>query len=93
MTHVPYRGSGPMVTDLLGGQVQVAFDSMPSALQHIRAGKLRALGVTTTTRSEALPDIPSVGEFVPGYRHSCLCAHTAMVAPLSTRYCSKEVNH
>jgi tripartite-type tricarboxylate transporter receptor subunit TctC len=70
MTHVPYRGSGPMVTDLLGGQVQVAFDSMPSALQHIRAGKLRALGVTTTTRSEALADIPSVGEFVPGYEAS-----------------------
>jgi tripartite-type tricarboxylate transporter receptor subunit TctC len=70
MTHVPYRGSGPMVTDLLGGQVQVAFDSMPSALQHIRAGKLRALGVTATTRSEALPDIPSVGEFVPGYEAS-----------------------
>jgi tripartite-type tricarboxylate transporter receptor subunit TctC len=67
MVHVPYRGSGPALTDLLGGQVQVWFASMPSSIQYIRAGKLRALAVTTTTRSEALPGVPTVGEFVPGY--------------------------
>jgi tripartite-type tricarboxylate transporter receptor subunit TctC len=70
LTHVPYRGSGPMMTDLLGGQVQVAFDSMPSCLEQIRAGKLRALAVTTATRSEALPAVPTVGEFVQGYEAS-----------------------
>jgi tripartite-type tricarboxylate transporter receptor subunit TctC len=70
LTHVPYRGSGPMMTDLLGGQVQVAFDSMPSSLEQIRAGKLRALAVTTATRSEALPDIPTLSDFVPGYEAS-----------------------
>ena len=70
MVHVPYRGGGPVVTDLLGGQVQVSFASMPSSIQYIRAGKLRALAVTTATRSEALPDVPTVGEFVPGYEAS-----------------------
>jgi tripartite-type tricarboxylate transporter receptor subunit TctC len=70
MVHVPYRGGGPVVTDLLGGQVQVSFASMPSSIQYIRAGKLRALAVTTATRSDALPDIPTVGEFVPGYEAS-----------------------
>ena len=70
MVHVPYRGAGPMLTDLLGGQVQVTFDNMPSSIEHIRAGKLRALAVTTTTRSEALPDVPSISEFVPGYEAS-----------------------
>jgi tripartite-type tricarboxylate transporter receptor subunit TctC len=64
MVHVPYRGAGPAITDLLGGQVQVLFDN---PIEHIRAGRLRALAVTTTTRSEALPDIPTLGEFVPGY--------------------------
>ena len=58
MVHVPYRGAGPMLTDLLGGQVQVTFDNMPSSIEHIRAGKLRALAVTTIARSEALPDVP-----------------------------------
>ena len=67
MQHVPYRGSAPMLTDLLGGQVQVTFDNMPSSIGHLRSGKLRALAVTTTTRSDALPDIPTVGDFVPGY--------------------------
>ena len=66
MVHVPYRGSAPMLTDLLGGQVQVTFDPMLSSIEHIRTGKLRALAVTTTTRSETLPDISTVGEFVPG---------------------------
>jgi tripartite-type tricarboxylate transporter receptor subunit TctC len=70
LTHVPYRGAGPMLTDLLGGQVQVAFPDMPSSLEHVRGGKLRALAVTTLTRSEVLPDIPTVGEFVPGYEAS-----------------------
>jgi tripartite-type tricarboxylate transporter receptor subunit TctC len=70
MVHVPYRGSTPMLTDLLGGQVQVTFDPMLSSIEHIRTGKLRALAVTTAARSEALPDIPTVGEFVPGYQAS-----------------------
>ncbi len=68
--HGPYRGSGPSLTDLIAGQVQVAFGSLTSSIEHIRTGKLRALGVTTTTRAEALPDVPSVGEFVPGYEAS-----------------------
>jgi tripartite-type tricarboxylate transporter receptor subunit TctC len=70
MVHVPYRGQAPAMTDLLGGQVQVMFDSVVSSLPHIRAGKLRPLAVTTSTRSEALPDIPTVGEFVAGYETS-----------------------
>ena len=70
MVHVPYRGAAPALTDLLGGQVQVTFDPMSSSIEHIRAGKLRALAVTTATRSEALPDIPTVGDFVPGYEAS-----------------------
>ena len=70
MVHVPYRGAAPALTDLLGGQVQVMFDTMPASIEHIRAGKLRALAVTTATRSEALPDIPTVGDFVPGYEAS-----------------------
>jgi tripartite-type tricarboxylate transporter receptor subunit TctC len=67
MVHVPYKGSAPSLTDLLGGQVQVDFDLISSSIEHIRAGKLRALAVTTATRQEVLPDIPTVGEFVPGY--------------------------
>ena len=70
MVHVPYRGSTPALTDLLGGQVQVMFDATPSSLPHIRAGKLRPLAVTTATRLEVLPDIPTVGDFVPGYEAS-----------------------
>jgi tripartite-type tricarboxylate transporter receptor subunit TctC len=70
MTHIPYRGAGPAVTDLLGGQVQVYFGSMPPTIEHIRAGKLRMLAVTTSTRFETLPDVPTVGEFVPGYEAS-----------------------
>jgi tripartite-type tricarboxylate transporter receptor subunit TctC len=72
MLHVPYRGSAPMVTDLLGGQVHVAFDILPSSIEHIRSGKLRALAVTTVTRSEALPEVPTVNNFVPGYEASYL---------------------
>jgi tripartite-type tricarboxylate transporter receptor subunit TctC len=67
MAHVPYRGTAPVITDLLGGQVQVYFDPIAGSVGYIRAGKLRALAVTTATRSDALPDIPTVGEFVPGY--------------------------
>ena len=70
MIHVPYRGSAPMVTDLLGGQVQVAFDALPSSIEHIRAGKLRALAVTTATRSQALPNVPTMSEFLPGFEAS-----------------------
>jgi tripartite-type tricarboxylate transporter receptor subunit TctC len=72
MVHVPYRGSPPALSDLLGGQVQVMFDVVSSSLDHIRAGKLRALGVTTATRSEVLPDVPTVGQFVPGYEASAV---------------------
>jgi tripartite-type tricarboxylate transporter receptor subunit TctC len=67
MTHVPYKGSAPMLTDLLAGQVQVTFDNLPSSIGHIRAGKLRALAVTTGQRSPELPDVPTVAETVPGY--------------------------
>jgi tripartite-type tricarboxylate transporter receptor subunit TctC len=70
MVHVPYRGLSPALTDLLGGQVQVTFASMASSIEHIRAGKLRAIAVTTATRSEMLPDVPTVGKFVPGYEAS-----------------------
>jgi tripartite-type tricarboxylate transporter receptor subunit TctC len=70
MVHVPYRGEGPALSDLVGGQVQVMFSNMPASLEFVRAGKLRALAVTTASRSEALPDLPTVGEFVPGYEAS-----------------------
>jgi len=70
LVHVPYRGSGPALVDLLAGQVQVSFPSMTSSIGYIRAGTLRALAVTTAERSDALPDIPTVGEFVPGYEAS-----------------------
>jgi tripartite-type tricarboxylate transporter receptor subunit TctC len=70
MVHVPYRSGGPALTDLLGGQVQVSFIATPASIEHIRAGRLRALAVTTATRSDALPEIPTVGEFVPDYEAS-----------------------
>jgi tripartite-type tricarboxylate transporter receptor subunit TctC len=70
LIHVPYRSAGPALTDLLGGQVQVMLDNMASSIEHIRAGKLRPLAVTTTMRSETLPDVPTVSEFVPGYEVS-----------------------
>ena len=70
MVHVPYRGGGPALNDLIGGQVQVMFDLIPSSVELIRAGKLRALGVTTAQRSPALPDVPVVADFVPGYEAS-----------------------
>ena len=70
MVHVPYRGGAPALADLLGGQVQVMFVTTPASIEYIRAGKLRPLAVTTETRLDALPDIPTVGEFVPGYETS-----------------------
>jgi tripartite-type tricarboxylate transporter receptor subunit TctC len=70
MVHVPYRGGAPALTDLVGGQVQIMFDPMTSSIEHIRAGKVRPLAVTTATRSEVLPDLPTVGDFVPGYEAS-----------------------
>ena len=70
MVHIPYRGGAPALTDLLGGQVQVFFASPPSSIEYIRAGKLRALAVTTATRLEALPDIPTLGDFLPGFEAS-----------------------
>jgi tripartite-type tricarboxylate transporter receptor subunit TctC len=72
MQHVPYRGAAPAITDLLGGQVQVIFDNMPSIIQHIRGGAVRALGVTTTQRSPQLPDVQAISETVPGYEASAL---------------------
>ena len=82
MVHVPYRGNGPAITDLLGGQVQALFAGTLEAIEHIRAGRLRPLAVTDTTRLEALPDIPTVGEFVAGYEAS---AWLGLGAPKNTR--------
>jgi tripartite-type tricarboxylate transporter receptor subunit TctC len=81
MLHVPYRGAGPALGDLLGGQVQVMFDLMPNSIEHIKSGKLRGLAVTTATRSPDLPDIPTVGDFVPGYEASAVFG---IVAPRDT---------
>jgi tripartite-type tricarboxylate transporter receptor subunit TctC len=81
MLHVPYRGSAPMLTDLLGGQVPAAFDNLPASIEHIRAGKLRPLAVTTAIRSETLPNIPTVSEFLPGFEAS---AWNAVGAPNGT---------
>ena len=81
LVHVPYRGAGPAMVDLMGGQVQVMFNTMSASLQHVRAGKLRALGVATKTRQAALPDVPTVAEFVPGYEASFW---TGIAAPKGT---------
>ncbi len=72
MIHVPYRGGAPAMTDLMGGQIQVVFNPVPESMEHIKAGKLRPLAVTGATRSEALPDVPTVGDFVPGFEASAL---------------------
>jgi tripartite-type tricarboxylate transporter receptor subunit TctC len=72
MQHVPYRGAAPAITDLLGGQVQLIFDNMPSILQHVRAGSVRALAVTGTARSPLLPDVPVLADTIPGYEASAL---------------------
>jgi len=81
MVHVPYRGAAPALTDLLGGQVQVMFDNLPSSIGHIDGGRLRALAVTTATRSAILPDVPTVAETVPGYEAS---AFFGMAVPAGT---------
>jgi len=81
MVHVPYRGTAPALTDLLGGQVQVEFSPLPGVIEYIRTGKLRALAVTTAQRSEALPEVPVLGDFVPGYEAS---AFFGVCAPRST---------
>jgi tripartite-type tricarboxylate transporter receptor subunit TctC len=70
MVHVPYRGAGPALVDVIGGQCQVIFDLLPSSIGYIRAGSLRALAVTTAARSEALPDVATLADFVPGYEAS-----------------------
>jgi tripartite-type tricarboxylate transporter receptor subunit TctC len=72
MVHVPYRGGAPALTDLIGGQVQLMFDNVSSSIEHIRAGKLRPLAVSTATRSDALPDIPTVGDVLPGFEASAV---------------------
>jgi tripartite-type tricarboxylate transporter receptor subunit TctC len=70
MVHVPYRGGAPALTDLIAGQVQVMFDNIPTCAEHVKSGKLRGLAVTSTTRSEVLPDLPVVADFLPGYEAS-----------------------
>ena len=94
MVHVAYKGSAPSLTDLLGGQVQVSFATMPASIEFIRTGKLRALAVTTATRSPALPEVPAVGEFVPGYEVSTwygLCARMGTPAEVIDKI-NKEIN-
>jgi len=81
MIHVPYRGAGPALTDLIAGTVDVMFDNLPSSIEFIKSGKLRALGVTTDKRNEALPDVPTVTDTVPGYEAS---AWFGMGAPKGT---------
>jgi len=81
LVHVPYRGAAQALTDLIGGQVQVSFDPLPPAIELIRSGKVRGLAVTTAVRSDALPDVPAVGEFVPGYEAS---GWNGIVAPKNT---------
>jgi tripartite-type tricarboxylate transporter receptor subunit TctC len=81
LTHVPYRGAAPAVTDLLGGQIQVAFTELATSLGHVKAGRLRALAVTTATRVEALPDVPTLSEFIPDFEAS---QWVGLVAPKDT---------
>jgi tripartite-type tricarboxylate transporter receptor subunit TctC len=81
MAHVPYRGEAPALTDMLGGHVQAMFGTMPASIEHVRAGKLRPLAVTSARRSELLPDLPTVGDFVPGYETN---AWAGVGAPKST---------
>jgi len=94
MQHVPYRGSGPMLTDLLAGQVQVAFDNLQPSMPHIKAGTLRGLAVTTATRSQAVPELPTIADFVPGYEASTwngVCAPKNTPADIIERL-NKEIN-
>ncbi len=94
MTHVPFRGTAPALTSLLGGQVQVMFASMPAAIEHVRSGRLRALAVTIATRSDVLPDVPAVSEFLPGFDAS---VYYGIAAPKNTQpeiveRLNKEIN-
>jgi tripartite-type tricarboxylate transporter receptor subunit TctC len=94
LVHVPYRGASPALTDMLGGEVQVFFDNLPSSIAYIRAGRLRALAVTTATRAATLPDVPTVAETVPGYEAS---AFFGMAVPKGTprdiiQTLNKEIN-
>ncbi|MGE0312542.1 MAG: Bug family tripartite tricarboxylate transporter substrate binding protein [Lautropia sp.] len=93
-SHVPYRGSGPMLQDLMGGQVQMAIDNLPSAMPHIKAGKLKALGVTSSDAAESLPSVPPIGSVVPGYAAESwfvLMAPAATPAPIVERV-SREID-
>ena len=94
LVHVPYRGSAPALTDLLGGQVQVMFVSPLGLIEYLQAGKLRALAVTTATRSEGLPDIPTLGEFVPGYEATSWFGVGAPIntAPAIVDKLNREIN-
>ena len=94
MVHVPYRGEAPALTDMLGGHVQAMFGTMPASIEYVRAGKLRPLAVTSARRSELLPDLPTVGDFVPGYETS---AWQGIGAPKNTsaeivEKLNKEIN-
>ena len=94
MVHIPYHGGAPALTDLLGGRVQVEFGPLPDAIGYIKAGRLRALAVTTAARSQALPDLPTVSEFVPGYEASAwwgLCAPKSTPAPIVDAL-NKQIN-
>jgi tripartite-type tricarboxylate transporter receptor subunit TctC len=94
MVHVPYRGQAPALTDLLGGQVQVLFATTPGTTDFIKSGKLRALAVTTASRAEVLPDLPTVGEYLAGYEASQwygLCAPKNTPAEIIDRL-NKEIN-
>jgi tripartite-type tricarboxylate transporter receptor subunit TctC len=94
MVHVPYRGGDRMIVDLLGGQIQAAIDSLPSSIQHIRAGRLRALAVTTAMRSPALPNVPAMREFLPGFEASAwICIGTPSgTAPEIIDKLNQEIN-
>jgi tripartite-type tricarboxylate transporter receptor subunit TctC len=94
MVHVPYRGAGPALTDVLGGQVQIAITGMTGAIEHVRTGKLRALAVTTAARADALPEVPAMGEVVPGYEAGDmlgLCAPKNTPAEIVERL-NREIN-
>jgi tripartite-type tricarboxylate transporter receptor subunit TctC len=94
LLHVPYKGSAPMLIDLLGGQVQVAFDNLPASLEHIRAGKLRALAVSTAARAETIPEVPTLAEFLPGFETSSWLAVGApsKTAPEIVYTLNREIN-
>ena len=94
MVHVPYRGNAPALTDLMGGQVQVLFDSLSTSLEHVKAGRLRGLAVTSAERSPVLPNLPTVGDFVPGYEASAffgVCAPAA-TPPEIVEKLNREIN-